>query len=298
MTNLRIPPGEPTRSILFAPANHARRVARALASAADIVVLDLEDAIPAAEKESARAIVTTQLQVVSHTRVYVRTNHPTDTEFDADLACLEGCHLAGLVIPKVDGADEIAELNARIDAFEQRTDRPVGSIEIIPIIESAAGIVHCEAIALASPRIRRLIFGGADYSLDMGLSLDWTADEHELLYARCKITHASRAARLEPPIDTATLQVRDLDRFLRSASNARTLGFQGKLCLHPDQIEPCHAAFMPSERDISAARRVLAAWSAAATAGSGAIEVDGHFVDEPVAERARRLLKRAGREDQ
>ena len=290
---LRTPQG-PARSVLFAPAHHARRVERALTSGADIVVLDLEDAVPLAEKAAARAGLATVLGAPTHPRLYVRINAIDSPEYSADLALVVGGHLEGIVVPKVESAAALHSLDDALQVAEQASQLAARSLAVMPIIETAAGVVHCESIAAASTRVRRLIFGAADYSLDMNLSLDWSEDEHELLYARAKIAHASRAARLEAPIDTATLQVRDLERFLRSARNGARLGYQGKLCLHPDQIAACHSVFTPSDAEIQHARHVLTAYAQAKAIGSAAIEVDGQFVDEPVAERARRVLQRAG----
>ena len=296
MTNTFTPrtPQGPARSVLFAPAHHARRVERALTSGADIVVLDLEDAVPVAEKAAARVALQTVLAAPTHPRLYVRLNAIDSAEFPADLAAVVGGHLEGLVVPKVESAAALAALDEALQVAEQTQRRATHALAVMPIIETAAGVVHCEAIANASTRVTRLIFGAADYSLDMNLSLDWSEDEQELLYARAKIAHASRAARREAPIDTATLQVRDLERFLRSARNGARLGYQGKLCLHPDQIAPCHSVFTPSDADLQHARHVLTAYAQAKAIGSAAIEVDGQFVDEPVAERARRVLQRAG----
>jgi citrate lyase subunit beta/citryl-CoA lyase len=284
----------PARSVLFAPANHARRVERALTSGADIVVLDLEDAVPWAEKAAARAALATVLCAATHPRLYVRINATSSPEYTADLSVVVGGHLEGIVVPKVESAVALRELETALTVAEQAQRRATPPLAVMPIIETAKGVVHCEAIAAAATRVSRLIFGAADYSLDMNLSLEWSEDEQELLYARAKIAHASRAADLEAPIDTATLQVRDLERFLRSARNGQRLGYQGKLCLHPDQIAPCHAVFTPSEAEIQHAKRVLSAYARAKALGSAAIEVDGQFVDEPVAERARRVLQRAG----
>ena len=296
MTNTFTPrtPQGPARSVLFAPAHHARRVERALTSGADLVVLDLEDAVPVAEKAAARVALQTVLAAPTHPRLYVRLNAIDSAEFPADLAAVVGGHLEGLVVPKVESAAALAALDEALQVAEQTPRRATHALAVMPIIETAAGVVHCEAIANASTRVTRLIFGAADYSLDMNLSLDWSEDEQELLYARAKIAHASRAARREAPIDTATLQVRDLERFLRSARNGARLGYQGKLCLHPDQIAPCHSVFTPSDADLQHARHVLTAYAQAKAIGSAAIEVDGQFVDEPVAERARRVLQRAG----
>lgn len=282
-----------SRSVLFAPGNHPRRAGKALASGADVVVLDLEDAVPAAEKAAARSVVAGVLQGDRRARVYLRVNAVGNAECEADMRLAAACGVEGVVVPKVDNAAVLAIADRLLDGAEREHGLVAGALEVMPIIESAAAVANCDSIACASSRVSRMIFGGADYSLDLDISLDWTPEEQELLYARARLAHASRVARIEAPIDTATLAVRDLERFVRSARNGRTLGFQGKLCLHPDQIEPCHTVFTPSVEELAHARRVLAAFRDAAARGSAATELDGQFIDEPVAERARRMLRRA-----
>lgn len=286
----------PARSVLFAPANHARRVERALTSDADLVVLDLEDAVAPGEKAAARDAVRHVLRAATHPRLYVRVNGTASPHHEADLVCLANGHLEGVVLPKAESATELQQVDAHLTALEGLSIAP--PLTLMPIVESATGVTNADAIAGASPRIRRLIFGGADYSLDLDLSLDWSESETELLYARSRLAHASRAARVEAPIDTATLQLRDHERYLRSARQSLALGFQGKLCLHPDHVALAHAVYTPTAEAIDEARAILGAYRAALAAGSASIEVNGLFVDEAIAERARRVLQRAGqRED-
>jgi citrate lyase subunit beta/citryl-CoA lyase len=141
--------------------------------------------------------------------------------------------------------------------------------------------------------VPRLAFGGGDYTSD--LDIVWTAEEHELAYARAKLTHASRVAGIEPPVDTVVVQVNDIGRFRISAANGRRAGFAGKLCIHPDQVGPCNEAFTPTEAEIERARRIVAAFADAEAGGSASIRVEGEFIDYPIVARARRVLALAER---
>jgi citrate lyase subunit beta/citryl-CoA lyase len=209
---------------------------------------------------------------------------------------LGGDCFEGLVLPKIESREDLDIAERLTLDFERRLGVPAGRMRFLPIIETARGVLQAQAIAAGSHRNVSVIFGAADLSLDLDLDLDWGSDELELLYARAQIAHACRAAGIGAPIDTATLQVRDLDGFIQSARNGRRLGFQGKLCLHPDQILPCHGVYTPDAAQVMQAERIVDAYEAALQQGHAAIEVDGTFVDEPVAERARRLLRRSHKE--
>ncbi len=169
---------------------------------------------------------------------------------------------------------------------------PGGSIDLMPIVETALGIESARDIAAAATRVRRLAFGGGDYTLD--LQLQWTVEEQELAHARARLVHASRVAGLEPPIDTVLIQFRDGERFRAAAARARQLGFQGKLCIHPDQVPLANAAFSPTPHEVEQARAFVAAYARAEAQGIASIQVDGVFVDAPIVARARRVLAMAG----
>ena len=173
-------------------------------------------------------------------------------------------------------------------AAEADQGLPVGSLDLMPIIETGRGVESAKKIATADSRIKRLAFGGGDYTLD--LNYQWEADEAVLAYARAKLSHASRLGDLEPPIDTVVLQIKDNDRFLQSAGQGKQFGFGGKLCIHPDQIPLTHEIFTPSEAEIAHARAVVAAFEAAEAAGSASIQLDGYFIDYPIVYKSQRTL--------
>jgi len=283
-------PLNPLRSLLFTPGNHARRVEKALGLDADAVILDLEDAVAAAEKPAARATVIDTLGQprVGGPLVYVRIN-AADTEwYDDDLAAVIGPGLDGIVIPKAETPAELAAADARMAELEQAAGLTPGALDLLPIVETGAGMAAVRAMAAAGTRVRCLSFGAADYAVDMGMR--WTRDEAEMTPARAEVALASRAGGLEAPIDTVWTRLDDAEGMANSAARVRDLGFQGKLCIHPNQIAPIHAAFTPSAEEAAFADKVIAAFAAAEAEGSASISVDGHFVDYPIVERARRTL--------
>ena len=175
------------------------------------------------------------------------------------------------MLPKVESRACLNELERILAAAEAEQGLPVGSLDVMPIIETARGVESAKKIATADSRIKRLAFGGGDYTLD--LNYEWQADETVLAYARAKLSHASRLGDLEPPIDTVVLQIKDNDRFLQSARQGKQFGFGGKLCIHPDQIPLTHEVFTPSEAEIAHARAVVAAFEAAEAEGSASIQL-------------------------
>jgi citrate lyase subunit beta/citryl-CoA lyase len=281
------------RSYLFAPGNHPRKVEKVFAAGADAVILDLEDAVAIAEKEATRAVVVEAMQRPRRSLGYVRINGVGTRWCMGDLEAVVGPWLDGIVVPKVESAEQLRLISEKIGDAERRLGLTGGAIDLMPIVETALGIESAREIAAAGPRVRRLAFGGGDYTTD--LDIVWTQDELELAYARARLTHASRIAGIEPPVDTVVVQVKDIERFRISAANGRRAGFAGKLCIHPDQVGPCNEAFSPSAAEIERARRIVAAFAAAEAGGSASIRVEGEFIDYPIVERARRVLALAER---
>ncbi len=280
------------RSFLFVPANQAARIPKALASGADAVILDLEDTVPASEKVAARAEVRAALKLPRDVKLYVRINAIDTPHCYPDLIGTIGLGLDGVVAPKIESASHIQTLDWLLHQLE--AERGIKApIDLLPIVETAAGITQLDAIASASPRVKRLTFGAGDLTRDLGQIL--TGDEIPIAHARARITLASRAAGREPPIDTVYLDVRNLDGIGQIARQARILGFQGKLCIHPDQVAVVNAAFMPSTDEIARAERILAAFAKSEAKGIASIEVDGGFVDYPIVAQAERVLALAKR---
>ena len=280
----------PIRSFLFTPANHPRRVEKVFQVGADAVILDLEDAVAISEKPAARQDVVNAFssRPDSATRHYVRVNSIDTPYCEEDIKATVGPWLDGVVLPKVESRACLNELERMLAAAEAEQGLTVGSLDVMPIIETARGVESAKKIATADSRIKRMAFGGGDYTLD--LNYEWEADEAVLSYARAKLSHASRLGDLEPPIDTVVLQIKDNDRFLQSARRGKQFGFGGKLCIHPDQIPLTHEVFTPSEAEIAHARAVVAAFEAAEAEGSASIQLDGYFIDYPIVYKSQRIL--------
>lgn len=279
------------RSFLFAPGNHDRRVEKCLTLGADAVILDLEDAVAAAEKPATRPKVVQALQRPRRCLGYVRVN-PLGTQWSyEDFVAVVAKGVDGIVLPKVERASDLATAEWLIASLERDRGLPVGGIDLIAIIETGLGFSNLGAIARSGTRCRRLAFGAGDFTLDLGLA--WSADELELLPYRSAFVVESRAAGIEPPIDTVWVALKDADGFQRSVQRVLDLGFQGKLCIHPDQVPVVNARFTPSDAQVARARKVVDAFAEAERQGLAAIQVDGQFVDYPIVYLAQRVLARA-----
>ncbi|WP_428491914.1 HpcH/HpaI aldolase/citrate lyase family protein [Rhodopila sp.] len=279
------------RSLLFAPGNHARRVEKALTLAADGVILDLEDAVAIAEKVAARPAVSAAFGKPRTGKLYVRVNALTTQWCYGDMVAIVHPGLDGIVLPKVEHAHELRAADWLIGNLERERGLAPGQIDLIPIVETALGIGNLTAICQSGTRAKRLAFGAGDFTLDM--SMQWTRSEVELLPHRAACVLQSRAAGMEPPMDTVWADLRDAEGFIASARHAAALGFQGKMCIHPDQVEPANAAFTPDAAAVAQASRILSAFEKAEAQGLASIQLDGQFIDYPIVQRARRVLEAA-----
>ena len=260
------------RTLLFVPGNRPERFAKATATAADLVIVDLEDAVPEEHKATARDAVAAWLSAGG--RAAVRVNGTKSVHYQQDMATLAG--LAGLqavVVPMADDPAALAALHQQLGS----------GVQIVALIETALGVVRAFEIA-STPGVSRLAFGHLDFAADIDSS---TADE-AMLMARSALVLASRAAGLPGPVDGVTTALDDPAVSGRDAARGRRLGFAGKLCIHPTQVEPVNAAFSPSRAELAWAHRVIKE----STAG-GAVRLDGHMVDAPVILKARAILARA-----
>ncbi|WP_417722329.1 HpcH/HpaI aldolase/citrate lyase family protein [Salipiger sp.] len=257
------------RAPLFVPADRPERFAKAAASGADAVILDLEDAVAAESKDRARAALTcafTDLPVI------VRINATGTPWHEADLAAVRALPVAGVMLPKAEGPVSVATVCRAL----------AGHAPVLALVESALGLANARGIA-ALPGVARLVFGSVDYCADLGCA----HLREGLLPARTELVLASRLAGKAAPLDGVTVQLDDPAVTADDARHARDLGMGGKLCIHPKQTAGVLQAFLPSEAEIGWARRVLAS-------GDGAVSVDGAMVDEPVRLRARTILADAG----
>jgi citrate lyase subunit beta/citryl-CoA lyase len=279
----------PLRSFLFAPGNHARRVEKALSLDADAVILDLEDAVAIGEKPATRQLVAAALERSRQGLLYVRVN-AVDTKFCyGDLVTVVQSGLDGIILPKVETAAGLATIDWLLAQLERERGLPLGVIDLIPIIETARGVQQIDAIVTAGTRVRRVAFGAGDFTLDVNMA--WNRSETELAHARAVIVVASRAAGIDAPLDTVWVDLTDPEGLEASARTAMGHGFQGKMCIHPDQIAVVHRVFTPSDAEVAFADRVVAAFAKAEAEGSAAIQLDGKFIDYPIVYRAQRVLR-------
>lgn len=260
-------------SYLFVPGNRPDRFGKALAAGAGAIIVDLEDAVPAADKSAARDAVAAWL--TPQQPALVRINAVNTPWFADDLAMCIDRGATAIVLPKAEECDEIALI----------ADRSRDRIAIFPLIESARGIANVSALA-SEKNVRRLIFGSIDFRLDLGIDGD---DADELLYFRSQLVLASRLAQLSAPVDGVTTDLQDEVRLTADTTRAKRLGFGGKCCIHPRQVDVVNRSFAPTADEIAWAHKVL---SAAQAAGGAAISLDGEMLDRPVYARAEGILAR------
>jgi citrate lyase subunit beta/citryl-CoA lyase len=208
-----------------------------------------------------------------------------------DFDALIGNGLDGLVLPKVSKPQDIEIADWLIGQFERERGLPALRVDLVPMIETAAAMANIREILRACPRVRRCAFGAVDLALDLGL--EPSSDDVELHALRTNLVLAARAEDKEPPIDSAFMRVADTEGFKESVARARAFGFQGKLCIHPSQVEAANAGFLPSERQLTEAGRIVEAFEAAQARGSAVTLLDGNLIELPVVERARALLAAA-----
>ena len=284
------------RTFLFAPGNHPRRVEKALTLGADAVILDLEDAVAIAEKVATRQTVVDVLSVPRRCKGYIRINAIGTQWCMGDLMAVIRPGVDGIVLPKVESAADLRTIDWMITNLERERGLPIGGIDLMPIIETAAGFSRLDKILAARSlkdysgpwRVKRISFGAGDFTSDVGMT--WTAGEQELGELRIRMIVASRAAGLEPPIDTVWIHLKEADALRESVLRSLRMGFQGRLCIHPDQVSVVNAIFTPSAEDAARAQRIVDAFQQAEAGGLAAIQVDGVFVDYPIVYRAQRVL--------
>ena len=284
------------RSFLFAPGNHPRRVEKALSLGADAVILDLEDAVAVGEKVATRKTVVEALSKPRTCKGYVRVNAIGTQWCLGDVMEAVRRGVDGIVLPKVESAADLRTIDWLIANLERERGLPPGRIDLMPIIETAAGFSRLDRIFGARSlkdyqgpwRVKRMAFGAADFASDVGMT--WTVGEEELAEPRARIVIASRAAGIEPPIDTVWVRLDDAAGLRASVERSLRLGFQGRMCIHPDQVTVVNEIFTPSPEEAVRAKKIVDAFKAAEASGLAAIQVDGAFVDYPVFHRAERVL--------
>lgn len=280
MSNASLSERAVARSLLFVPGHQPARFDKASQSGADVIVLDLEDAVPPDRKDEARTQVAQWLagragSGSTGVLVAVRINAADTPWHAADLALFVEARIDALMLPK---AEDAAVLHAIAEVHP--------AVALLPLVETARGIARMDEIASA-PGVQRLVFGTVDFQAD----LDIEGDGQELLYFRSRMVLASRLAGLQPPVDGVSTTIDDPARIEADALHARHLGFGGKLCIHPKQVAVVNQGFSPTPAQIDWARRVI---DADAASGGAPVAVEGKMVDRPVVLKARSILRAAG----
>ena len=263
------------RSYLFVPGNRAERFDKAFAAGADVVIVDLEDAVAPAEKRAARESVRAWLTPAKP--VFIRLNAATTEWFAADLELVTLPGVRGVALPMAEDDEAIREIHARAGV----------GMKIVPLIETALGLWRAERIASA-PGVERLAFGSVDFQLDTGIN----SEREGLLFARSQLVIASRVAGRLAPVDGVTVALDDEALLRDDVARARSLGFGGKLGIHPRQVAAINAGFRPQPAEVAWAEKVA---NAAARSGGNAVRLEGKLIDLPVIDRARAILAQASR---
>lgn len=279
------------RTFLFAPGSDFRKAEKAFHCGADAVILDLEDAVAVNEKIGARTIVKKAMNIPRECKGYVRINSLSTGFAFADLEEIIDNNIDGIMLPKVETATDILQVNWLLSELEVKRGIVPQKIDLLPLIETAKGLWNIESILKASNRVKRLAFGSGDFTLDIGS--DWTKEGNEVLYARSRLVIASRVADIEQPIDAVFPDIRDEKGLIRDAKLGRQMGFQGKLVIHPKQVAPVNKIYSPTDDEIKYAEKVIAAFEKAEKEGKGAIQIKGKLIDYPVVEMAKKVLNRA-----
>lgn len=276
------------RSMMFVPGNNPGMIKDAGIYGADSIMFDLEDSVSVAEKDAARFLVYQALRTLDFgtKEIVVRIN---DLESGLGIRDLEAIVRAGVHIvrlPKTDSAQDVVDCEQEIVRIEREAGIPEGRTGMMAAIESANGVLNAKEIAFSSDRLIGIALGAEDYVTDLKTT---RSDGTELLFARCMILNAARAAGIDA-LDTVFADVNDEAGFLEEVKLIKKLGFDGKSIINPRQIEPLHKAFMPSEADLEKARAIMEAIAEAEARGSGVASLKGKMIDRPVVLRAQRML--------
>lgn len=273
------------RSVMFVPGDDQRKIERARTVPADVVIVDLEDAVaPARKVEARQGLADAVAHLASRFPVLVRVNDPRTDEGAADVAAARAAGAVGIVVPKVDSPEQL------LRCAEQAGDQ----LALVPLIESALGVTRLPEIVDAAFDLPFAALGLVDLATDLNLGSGAVDDEGGLFdHVRSTLVLHSRAVGLGAPVDGPEMRVRDLERFRKRCERARSKGLGGILCLHPSQVEVANDMFAPTVAEVDHARRIVAAFDRSVAEGDGALTVDGEFVDVPVAERSRALVAQA-----
>lgn len=277
------------RTLLFIPGNNMKMIQKAGSLMADAIIFDLEDSVPAAEKETARVLVRDAIGELSakDPAAFVRVNGLTTGLMEEDLNWVVQKGLAGVVLPKVESRDDISKMSRLMDQVECKKGIGPGSLALIPILETAIGVINAHGVSKSCQRVAAVAFGAVDFAREMGITP--SEDGAELLYARSRIAIGARAAGVQA-VDSPWINVADMDGLVQQASAARRLGFRGKFLIHPRQIEPVNRVFSPTKEEVDLAERVTRAFRIAEARGLGVTAAEGTMIDRANFRQAEELL--------
>ena len=281
------------RSLLFVPASSERFFAKAQSSQADSLIFDLEDAVTPERKAIARETLKDVLSDRGFDRFErtVRINDLDTPYFLDDVLAMVEAGADGLVVPKTNTIEGIRFVDKLVSLAEERSGREPGSVVLLPLIEQPQAIGNAFNLAQASPRLAGMAFGHGDFSLAMGIQAAPSIDGI-VLHARCQVVTAAKSAGIVP-IDNVYLDIPDVEGLVAETRQGKQLGYEGKACIHPNQVEPVNAVYTPTAEEVAYARDLVAAFEGAVAEGKGAVAFQGRMIDGPIADIERIVLERA-----
>ncbi|MGH7778032.1 MAG: HpcH/HpaI aldolase/citrate lyase family protein [Candidatus Dormibacterales bacterium] len=281
----------PYRSFLFVPGNRPAMLAKAPARGADALLLDLEDAVPAEEKDSTRRVLREQIPDLPGAPVFVRSNSVSSGETRLDLEAVVVPGLLGLFLPKVESTEEVREVAGWLDELEPGAGLAPGTVEIVCMLETALGVRRTYELATASPRVGSVCFASGengDFQTDLGC--DWSVEGTEMLYARSKVVLDARAAGIAHPLDGVFVAIDDIGALVADTTLSKRLGYKGRAIIHPKHVEAVNRIYTPAEEEVRYYLGLLAAFEGALAAGRASVTYEGKMIDYAMAARARQVL--------
>jgi citrate lyase beta subunit len=280
------------RALLYTPGDDPHKIHKAANLDVDCVCLDIEDGVAINQKEIARVTIAQLLPTLEfgQSERLVRINPVGSTYIESDLDAILPIRPDGIVIPKVQSAEQINWISDRLDKFEKQSNLSSGTIVLIAIIESALAMVNLQEIVSASQRLEAMIFGAEDLAADLGA--ERSKSGWEVFYARSSIVTHTAAYGLQA-IDMVNIDFQDLENLNFSARQGVKMGYSGKQVIHPDQVQPVQEVFTPSDEQIIEAKNIVQQFDQQQRAGKGAYAVNGKMIDAPLIKSAQSVLQRA-----
>lgn len=280
------------RAILYMPGDDMHKIRKATTLGVDCVCMDMEDGVARNRKIQARTTISKALNNLNFgtSERLVRINAVGSGLEAEDLASVLPDQPDGIVIPKVEDADQVKQVSEKIAQFERNYDWSLGSIALLVLVETARGVVNLKEIASSDSRLQALIFGAEDFSSDIGATR--TKERWEVFYARSALLTYAAAYGLQA-IDMIYIDFRDLDGLRKEATQGVKMGFSGKQIIHPEQVLPTQESYTPSPETIKRAKNLVETYKSHQEAGMGVFAMNGKLVEEPIIKSAQRVLERA-----